>query len=490
MGSQPESSDGQYARDISREALGEILSSTVKHDDAAKQITFLAMLLAQTEEDQPNVAFQGESSLGKSYIPLEVAGYFPESERKEYAGASPTSFYHDVGDLTPVSQLGEELRGVLDAGELASKRKVIVVDLEGKILIFIDQPSWQLMAKLRPLESHDKKYLRYSITDKTGKAGLRAKTVIIKGYPSIFFCTASRPEQQEKTRTFMLFPQGTQEKLRESLKFLARKLSNREEYRKWLTEHLQRRWLIKRVQLIRESGISNVVIKNWEEVYNRYVEQRPVLSPRAQRDLPRLMCLIKGFAILNCFTRAREGEHAIIANEDDVKNGFALYDEVATFNELGISYEEWAVYQALLSLPETGTKGVTLKDIVVSYRAHCGRSIRYKELTKNVLPNLEGTGLVELFPNPANLLEPMVRCLHTSASEGVQRQETADVDRQVQTGVDRINEEKKAQRSPTLSGLVNVVGEPVVEIMKERRIIWVLNPATGPSVVILSEKHH
>ncbi|MEM3462402.1 MAG: hypothetical protein QXJ15_01875 [Candidatus Bathyarchaeia archaeon] len=47
-----------------------------------------------------------------------------------------------------------------------------MVDLEHKILVFLHQPHWMLMEKLRPLLSHDRRSLRYSITDKMEKAGL------------------------------------------------------------------------------------------------------------------------------------------------------------------------------------------------------------------------------------------------------------------------------------------------------------------------------
>ena len=164
-----------------------------------KLITFNAMLLAQTNEDQLNLGFQAESSAGKSYIPIEVANYFPKDEIEIIASASPTAFYHDKG-------------------EWDDKRKVMIRNLAGKNLIFLDMPHFQLLEKLRPLLSHDKKELHYKITDKNQKMGLRTKNVIIRGYPSVFFCrTKTDPDDQEKTRMLLLSPSVDQEKLQESL---------------------------------------------------------------------------------------------------------------------------------------------------------------------------------------------------------------------------------------------------------------------------------
>jgi hypothetical protein len=205
-----------YTREISLEELNSIISTTVKRDEPTKAITFLGMLLAQTIEDQYNIAFQAESSTGKSYIPLELANYFPKEDQLIYASASPTSFFHEVGQWD-------------------KDRKVITVNLEGKILVFMDQPHWMLMEKLRPLLSHDRKVLTYKITDKTGKGGLRTKTVEIIGYPTVVFCTAkSTLEDQERTRLWFLSPETSQEKLSESLHLLTKKYSDPDAYREWL----------------------------------------------------------------------------------------------------------------------------------------------------------------------------------------------------------------------------------------------------------------
>ena len=57
-------------KDTSLDELRDILDSTIKHDNDSKLITFLAMLLNYTKEDQQNIGYVAESSTGKSYIPL------------------------------------------------------------------------------------------------------------------------------------------------------------------------------------------------------------------------------------------------------------------------------------------------------------------------------------------------------------------------------------------------------------------------------------
>src|SRR5437867_4564206 len=70
----------ELTKEVNLSEISEILSTSIKKDDAAKQITFLAMLLAQTNSSQINIGYQAESSAGKSYVPIELSNYFPESE--------------------------------------------------------------------------------------------------------------------------------------------------------------------------------------------------------------------------------------------------------------------------------------------------------------------------------------------------------------------------------------------------------------------------
>src|SRR5919106_5757020 len=101
-------------KEVSWDDIANVLSISIKKDEASKLITFCALLLAQTNEDQLNLGFQAESSSGKSYVPIELSNYFPENEVMKFAAASPTAFYH---------------RG----GTWDEQRKAIICDLQHKI---------------------------------------------------------------------------------------------------------------------------------------------------------------------------------------------------------------------------------------------------------------------------------------------------------------------------------------------------------------------
>ncbi len=146
----------QVRRPTTFQEISDVLSSTIRQDQASKVILFCAGVLTFTDQDQINILMSGESAAGKSYTALEVISYFPSEIIHTIATASPTAFFHD--------------HGVWD-----KERRVLVVDLKQKIIVFLDQPHYSLVERLRPLNSHDKRELLYKITDKSKRGSLRTK---------------------------------------------------------------------------------------------------------------------------------------------------------------------------------------------------------------------------------------------------------------------------------------------------------------------------
>ncbi|MCD6592613.1 hypothetical protein J7L00_00800, partial [Candidatus Bathyarchaeota archaeon] len=98
------------------------------------------------------------------------------------------------------------------------KESYHLVDFERRIVIFLDIPHYQFLQRIRPLASHDEREITHIITDKTERHGLRTKKVVIRGFPTIVYCSAKLGmEEQEKTRLLLLSPEKTQEKFRETI---------------------------------------------------------------------------------------------------------------------------------------------------------------------------------------------------------------------------------------------------------------------------------
>jgi len=378
-------------RELTINDLIEALGVTVKKDDVNKVITFLAMLSAFTDNDQINLSFRAESSTGKSYIPLEISTLFPEDKVVKIAYSSPTSFFHD--------------RGTWD-----EEKEMITINLENKILIFLDQPHNQLLERLRPLLSHDQKELIYKITNKREKQGLRTKNVRIIGYPAVIFCTGRLAlDEQEATRMILLSPEISQEKLREAVYLKILKEADERAFKEYVEKDPRRKALRARIKRIAELKVAEIIVPEPEKVFQKFVEGRRVLKPRHSRDVGRLMAFIKVLALLNYNHRRveRNGEWiTIYASEKDVEAAFQLYGQVAEPQEYNLSPFVLQVFRQVIeplarekSITDI-VQGPTRVEIMKRFLEVFGRPLSRTVWEKEIVPALEAAGLIEREPHP------------------------------------------------------------------------------------------
>jgi len=399
----PERIDTTQFSPMSSEQLLETLGLTIKYDAENKLATFLCELSAYTESSQFNISYNAPSSTGKSYIPTEIARLFPADDVMEIAYCSPTAFFHDVG------QYDKEKNGYL-------------VDLSHKILIFLDQPHNELLARLRPLLSHDKKEIAIKITDKTQKNGTKTKNILLRGYPSVIFCTAGlRIDEQEATRFLLLSPEVNQDKIHQGISATIRKEADSDSFVSWLEENPDRALLKERIRAIKLEEIKEINIASSETIEERFLGKNKVLKPRHQRDVKRLLSLIKCFAVLNVWWRERNGS-TITANEEDINDAFKLWNKISVSQELNLPPYIYNLYQEVI-LPAweaknggrneafeeiTGMLGLSRQEVLQKHFAVYGRMLDSHQLRQQILPMLETTGLVVQEQDPNDKRKIMI----------------------------------------------------------------------------------
>lgn len=194
--------------------------------------------------DSPlNLAVKAPTSEGKTHNVTTITKFFPKKSVIKLGSASPTAFIHDSGatlvddDLRSIEpqleQIEEEMRTANNEGkkELAKERRELLrnakylVDLSKKIVVFLEEPHPELWKKLRPILSHDSPEVEYRITDKSS-SGLRAKTVVVRGYPAVIYCTTRVEdisiEDELKSRFLSVTTDQTKEKYERALEIIAR----------------------------------------------------------------------------------------------------------------------------------------------------------------------------------------------------------------------------------------------------------------------------
>jgi len=294
-----------------------ILEPTIKQDNTNKFLVFSAMLNAYTEENQMNIAFIAPSSSGKSHIPHEVSMLFPKEDLIMLGSASPTAFYHDMGAYD-------------------KETNTLTVDLERKIVIFLDQPNTALLERLRALLSHDEKEVKNKITDKSEKKGMRTKNVILRGFSTFVFCTAGlKVDEQESTRFLLLSPEISQEKIREAVLQRIHKGSDCESFNRLLNANPERQLLKQRILAIKQAHVIDIKINNPELIEEMFFKRQKKLKPRDQRDIAKIMNIIKSFALINYWFREKDGL-SIVANNDDITNAFEIWDSLSDAQSLGL----------------------------------------------------------------------------------------------------------------------------------------------------------
>lgn len=367
----------------------DVLGQTIKRDEANKLITFLGLLSAYTNDSQVNISFNAPSSTGKSFIPLEVASLFPAEDLIEVAYCSPTAFFHSNGKFD-------------------KEKEGYIVDLSRKIIIFLDQPHSLLLQHLRPLLSHDKQEICLKITDKSQKAGLRTKNVYLIGYPSVVFSTAGLSiDEQEATRFLLLSPEITEEKIRESIISRIKKGSDYGLYLADLESNKARMELKARIKAIKEKQVTDIKISSPDLIEKTFFRKVGRLKPRHSRDVGRVVGLVKTFALLNLWFRDWDGD-SLIANEEDVKEAFAVWDLISESQELNLPPYVYNMYKdiVLTGFLEKNSHrqgkpwvGLTRQEIMQKHADCYSRFLPDWQLRQQIIPPLETAGLIAQIPD-------------------------------------------------------------------------------------------
>lgn len=356
--------------------LLKILGLTIKRDETNKVITFLAQLSAYTEDSQINVSFNAPSSTGKSFIPLEIVSLFPQEDVIKLGNCSPTAFYHEQG-------------------EYDKETNTIKVDLSRKILIFLDQPSTQLLERTRALLSHDEKIITAKITDKNQKGGNRTKTVAIIGFPAVIFCSAGlRLDEQEATRFLLLSPEISHEKIREAIYEKIKKEADSKGYREITDSNIDRKLLKERILAIREANIKEIRLGNVKLVEDLFYKNIKQPKPRHQRDVARVISIIKVLALLNLWFREKQGE-AIIANNEDINEAFRIWEAISESQELNLPPYVLNLYKdVIVGAYNEAKRGLSRQEIMRRHFEVYGRFLPDWQLRQWIIPMLETSGLI------------------------------------------------------------------------------------------------
>jgi hypothetical protein len=159
-----------------------------------------------------NLAVMAPTSEGKTWAITHTLKLFENAHF--FTGATPKTFFYETGELIDkdgnrIQERVDELRATIAdksakksdrlaaRGELRelSSGSATRVNLEGRLLVFLDAPEHSLWNALKPLLSHDLMNSTYSTVDKTSVGAQRTKKIILHGWPACVFASARDEDQ-------------------------------------------------------------------------------------------------------------------------------------------------------------------------------------------------------------------------------------------------------------------------------------------------------
>lgn len=226
---------------------------TVKLDNHTLSIIFYTGLSAYViDYDNKltplNLFLKGESSTGKTYNVVEVIKNFPKNDVWWLGAMSPKALVRQHGEVVdrddqPIDmtqkpsprklyrprrrktetdssyeerlRLHENDKAEYDQERLEWQEKIkgakYIIDLSGKILVFLEAPQEETFLMLRPILSHDVREIAYPYVDTS--SGVRTVNVVLRGWCATIFCTTKIDYlEQLSTRSFTASPLATAEK--------------------------------------------------------------------------------------------------------------------------------------------------------------------------------------------------------------------------------------------------------------------------------------
>jgi Bifunctional DNA primase/polymerase, N-terminal len=216
-----------------------IINKTVKCDDSLVRAVFYAGCSTWTF-DPLNLGISAPTSEGKTYTVTQVLQYFPHKDVKYIGSMSPKviirqdSILVDADTLKPIQSDIDVLKKQINKEKKENRKEELeqqlqdlmtnacpLIDLRGRIYVFLEPPDPELWQIIRPIMSHDKFVIDHPFVDSNTFQGIHVKSIKTLGYHTFIFCTAkdeSKWEQWDEivSRSLIMSPNMSSRKYIES----------------------------------------------------------------------------------------------------------------------------------------------------------------------------------------------------------------------------------------------------------------------------------
>jgi len=430
--------------------LTDIRRSTVKHDDNLIKLVLFTCISAYTSMPL-TLSVMAPTSEGKSYTVIETAKFFPEDPVFSLLGATPKSFFYDKAilvdkdNLYPIEDQLKELEKALREAESKEEKMEIkekirnilensvqLVDLENKILIFLDNPAPETIQALWPLLSHDKYITQYKYVDKSKSGRLKSSTIYLRGWPAAIFISVKGENKEENysqtiSRAILTAPTMSKEKYRDAIKLACLKQGlpsivfrkrlglDREILGQTIILKIRDKLLEIRRKIRETTGDENANMF-FIPFYKKIGEIFPATTGRFMRDIKKFLAIMEMSAALNVYSRPYieiDGAQYIIVTKKDFENAVNIFlsqeDKLTIF--AGVPKHVVAFFRKVI-LPLWDEKGpLHVSDLVNETPIRFGKYLSANTIRKLYLTPLSTTGFISYEPDPEDKRQKVIRVL-------------------------------------------------------------------------------
>lgn len=388
-----------------------LLSKWVKHDWITRQIVFLTALSAYSPNPL-NLFVRGPSSIGKSYTVMQSIKFFDlKKDVWLLGGMSPTALVHDYATMV------DESGAVVTYDEVDWKggegRDIkYVVDLTGKILVFLEAPSQDTFQRLRPILSHDTQEVRFTFTDKAKGGSLRTRHVYLKGFPATIFCTVDPTFQEElATRSINITPEMTEEKYRDAIILQGEKAAM-----PWRNHNPDPTLTLYRdnvADLKRAMTSFEVVIPYGEALSQCY----PFSQPRDMRDFSKLVSLLQQYTYFHLWQRPwLEGtgyeRRVVLATLKDFADTVKIFSWVAETTRSGLPGNVVSFFsEVMVPLQREMGSAIDMDAVGKKWRNTYHTTRSKATLRKNYLDPIRSVGWIDEDADPDDRRKTLLRVI-------------------------------------------------------------------------------
>jgi hypothetical protein len=285
------------------------INKTVKLDDSLVRAVFYVGCSTWTFHPI-NLGISAPTSEGKTYTVLQTLQYFPSKDIRKIGSMSPKvmirqdSILVDANTLTPIQGEVNTLKRQIKREKNEKRREELeeqlqnllsnvcpLIDLRGRIYVFLEPPNPELWNIIKPIMSHDNFVIEHPYVESNTFQGIHVKSIITLGFPTFIFCTAkdeSRWEQWQEivSRSLIMSPNMSPKKYRESTILNAGQIGLPNAMQEALIRSRKEMELARKCVLYLKSSISEAAatlrIEDVSENHHDFIYNNPVWIPYSQ----------------------------------------------------------------------------------------------------------------------------------------------------------------------------------------------------------------